>query len=346
MASRGLAALAALLVTCFVASGAHAAPTPSELETARSLMDQGYDQRDKGNNKEALKRFQAANDIVNVPTTALEVARTQVTLGLLVEARGTLAAMRKLPVKTSDPAPFRDARKKGEELDVAVAQRIPALTVVVRGVPEGESAAITIDGIAVAPDALGSPRSVNAGHHVVVGRTNTMEATQEVDLSEAEKKDVTLTFVARASPASTIAPAPEAATSGAPGSPTPEQPPVARSHGFDTLTWVGIAVGGAGVIAGTLTGVLSLSKTSSLSNECPGYVCPPSAHGDHDSASTLATVSTVSFIVAGAGAALAIVSLVAGHDEPTASPAQPSTASHTRVVPWLGLGAAGVSGTF
>ncbi len=326
---RGSLAVAALLVACLVTSGARAAPTPAELETARSLMDQGYEQRDKGNIKEALKRFQAANDIVNVPTTALEVARTQATLGLLVEARDTLAALRKLPSKASDPAPFKEARKKAEELDASLAQRIPALTVIVRGVPGGESAAITIDGIAVPPDALASPRSVNAGHHVVVARTSAMEATQEVDQGEAEKKEVTLTLVARASPASTAAPAPESATSVGP-SPIPEQPPVARSHGFDTLTWVGIAVGGAGVIGGTLTGVMSLSKTSSLSNECPGYVCPPSAHGDHDSASTLATVSTVSFIVAGAGAALAIVSLIAGHDEPA----------------WLKAGVAGVRGTF
>jgi hypothetical protein len=341
MASRTLPAVAALLVTCFVASGARAEPTPAERETARSLMDQGYDLRDKGNDKEALKRFQAANDIVNVPTTALEVARTQVALGLLVEARDTLAALRKLPSKPSDPAPFREARKKGEELDASLAQRIPALTVVLRGVPEGEAPAITIDGTAVAPEALSLPRSVDAGHHVVAGRTSAMEATQEVDLREGEKKEVTLTFVANASPGPTIAP--DASTHGASA---PEQPSVARSHGFDTLTWVGIAVGGAGVISGTITGLMSLSKTSSLANECPGNVCPPPAHGDHDSASTLATVSTVSFIVAGAGAALAVVSLVAGHDEPTAAPAQPSTASQTRVVPWLGLGAAGVRGTF
>jgi hypothetical protein len=343
MASRALPAVAALLVTCFVASGVRAEPTPVELETARSLMDQGYDLRDKGNDKEALKRFQAANDIVNVPTTALEVARTQVALGLLVEARDTLAALRKLRSKANDPAPFKEARKKGEELDASLAQRIPALTVVLRGVPEGEAPAITIDGTAIAPDALGAPRSVNAGHHVVAGRTSAMEATQEVDLREGEKKEVTLTFVANASAGPAIAP--DASTRGAPGQ-APEQPPVARSHGFDTLTWVGVGVGGAGVIAGTITGVMSLSKTSSLSNDCPGYVCPPSAHGEHDSASTLATVSTVSFIVAGAGAALAVVSLVAGHDEPTAASAQPSTASHTRVVPWLGLGAAGIRGTF
>jgi hypothetical protein len=337
MASRGLPAVAALLVACFLASGARAEPTPAELETARSLMDQGYDLRDKGNNKEALKRFQAANDIVNVPTTALEVARSQVALGLLVEARATLAALRKLHSKTGEPAPLKEARKKGEELDASLAQRIPALTVVVHGVPEGEAPTITVDGIAVTADALGTLGSVNPGHHVVIGRTSTMEATQEVDLREGEKKEVTLTFVAKASPEAAIPAAP---------APTPEQPPVARSHGFDTLTWVGIAVGGAGVIAGSVTGVLTLSKTSSLANECPGNVCPPPAHADHDSASTLATVSTVSFIVAGAGAALAIVSLVAGHDEPAAAPAQPSTASHTPVVPWLGLGAAGIRGAF
>ena len=63
-------------------------------ETARTLMQQGRELTAKGDLKEALKRFKGADDIMHVPTTGLEVARTQAPLGLLVEARDTIARIR------------------------------------------------------------------------------------------------------------------------------------------------------------------------------------------------------------------------------------------------------------
>src|ERR1700722_14015621 len=90
--------LALLLAT----TTASAEPTAADRATARTLMQQGRDLRDKGDLKEALKRFQGADDAVHAPSTALELARTQVALSLLVEARDTLAAIRRLPVKPND----------------------------------------------------------------------------------------------------------------------------------------------------------------------------------------------------------------------------------------------------
>jgi hypothetical protein len=85
--------------------------------------------------------------------------------------------------------------------------------------------------------------------------------------------------------------------------------------------FVGFGVAGAGVIAGGITGLLAMSKSSDVEDQCNGDVCPLSAEEDNDSATTLAHVSTISFAVAGAGAAVGVLGLLlsGSSDEPAAS---------------------------
>jgi hypothetical protein len=340
MASRRGACLALLAASLLFSTPSHADPTAADRETARSLMQEGRDLRDKGDLREALKRFKAADDIMHVPTTALEVARVQVSLGLLVEARDTVAAMRQTPSKRSDPAPFTEARAKAEELDASLNGRVPALKIAVKGVAAGEDATVAVDGVPVAPAALGLPRSVDPGHHVVTAKTSTGEGKAEVDVREGEQKPVEVTLASTAPP-ETAAPTPPAPTE-------PETPePATRSHSPTALTWVGVGVAGAGVIAGSVTGFLSLSKTSSLNSACQAKICGPSNQSGLDSANMLATVSDVAFAAAGVGAVVAIVSLVVGHGDAGATAPQSSPADAAiRVTPWFGLGAGGVRGTF
>src|SRR5271169_6333782 len=78
-------------------TSARAEPSAADRETARTLMQQGRELRAKGDLKEALKRFQAADEIMHVPSTGLEVAKSQVAIGELVEARDTIAAIRRVP---------------------------------------------------------------------------------------------------------------------------------------------------------------------------------------------------------------------------------------------------------
>ena len=90
----------AVLTASLAARAAHADPNAADRETARELMQQGRDLRDKNDLKGALQRFKAADDIMHVPTTALPLAQVQADLGLLVEARDTLASsLRRTPEK-------------------------------------------------------------------------------------------------------------------------------------------------------------------------------------------------------------------------------------------------------
>lgn len=341
MASRrrlGVALAAALLLAPWAA---HAGPTSADRETARTLMQQGRELTAKGDLKEALKRFQGANDIMHVPTTALEVARTLVALGQLVEARDFIAAIRQITPNPNEPAPFKEARKKADDLDASLNGRIPSLVITIKGAPEGEQAALTVDGTPVPAGVVGLPRAVDPGHHVIVAKLDSKtaqgEGKQEVDVREGEQKPVEVTLSV------TLAPPPAEAPPAAPAS---EAPAPVTSHSPTIITWVGVGLAGAGVIAGTVTGILSLSKKSSLQSECPNDVCAP-GNSDYSAANTFATVSTIGFIVAGVGAGVAAVTLIVGHQEPAPAPAEASPAEAGLVLhPWLGVGAGGVIGTF
>ena len=108
--------------------------------------------------------------------------------------------------------------------------------------------------------------------------------------------------------------------------------------------YIAFGVGGAGVALGAVFGILALGTKSTLDNECPGKVCPPSAKSDVDNLSSRATVSNIAFAVGAVGVAAGVVLLVTlhGSDAPKTAMARPPV----RVTPWIGLGAAGLGGTF
>lgn len=333
--------LAAIAASMLLATTARAQPTAVDREMARTLMDQGYELKRKGDLKEALKRFKAADDVMHVPTTALPLAQVQAELGLLVEARDTLAAsLRRTPEKPNDPQPFKVAREAGEKLDASLAPRVPALTITLKDLPAADTPTLTVDGIDVPADALGLPRPVDPGHHVVTVKSKHSQGQAEVDVKEAEQKalQVALTVVAEPEPE----PQPQAAPQ------QPEAPPEpVTSHSPTALTWVGIAVGGAGLATGVATGILSLSKKSAVQSECTNSICGPGqGQSDLHAWNTFSLVSTIGFAAAGAGAALAVITLVVGHEEPATAPASTPPESGLLVHPWIGPGSAGLAGTF
>jgi hypothetical protein len=347
---------ATAVATLLAASGASAQVSAADRETARSAMQEGRDLRDKGDLKGALQRFKTADDIMHVPTTSLEVARAQVALGLLVEALDTIAAIHKTTPLADDPAPFKEARTKADELDAQVEGRVPSLAITVTGAAEGETPAISVDGVSL-PAALGGvPRKVDPGHHVVTARAASGQAKEEVDVAEGEKKDVALVIVAGSGDG----------TEGDNNAPSEPGAEGSRNvvHSPGPLTYGGIVVGGIGLVVGSVTGLMTLSKASTVKSDCTkNKTCTaPDDISALNSGNSLATVSTIGFAVAGAGAVVAVVSLIVGHRAPGSAPASappadpdaapageappPAPESRLHVTPWIGVGSAGFVGTF
>jgi hypothetical protein len=107
-------------------------------------------------------------------------------------------------------------------------------------------------------------------------------------------------------------------------------------------TWVAFGVGAAGIAAGSVLGVLALGAKSTLDGECNSQhgCAKPSAQGDIDSLHSLSWASNIGFGVGALGAASGLLLLL------TTGGPRNAEEHAANVAPWVGLGSAGLSGTF
>jgi hypothetical protein len=363
MASRTTLALAAFVTALACAAPALAEPSAADKATARNLMAEGRAARERGDANAALKAFSGADAIMHVPTTGLELARSQAAVKALVEARDTALHVVRLPEAANEPPPFHAAREAALALVKELDKRIPTLAIAVGG---GATAQVTIDGVDVPAAELAQPRRLNPGHHTVqasfggaaTGGAKSGSVDRQVDLAEGDAKRVSLEAPAVAGsappPGGQQAPEAEPASAAehadtASENPPPEAPSSRMSPAGTVLTFGGFGLAGVGLIAGAVTGLITLTTTSSIksSGHCFGDTCGPEEHDRISSANTMATIANVSFAVAGAGAVAGLVGLLL----PKTSSQPPAddtatTPTTSRIEPWIGVGSAGVRGQF
>jgi hypothetical protein len=349
MASRAPVRVLALLVAALGFSAvASAQPTNADRDTARALMAEGRAHRDNGDLQGALRAFSGADAIMHVPTTGLEVARTQAALGLLVEARDSALGVTSIADRPGEPVPFKVARDAAGVLNAVLDARIPSLTITVKNVPRGATSAVSVDDVVISPERAGHLCQVDPGHHVLVARAGEAARVEEIDLVERDRKEVTLELPDPRVPGAAVEGG--ATTVGGVGGASQA---ASRGRGVSRgLVLGGFGLAGAGLLAGSISGVLSLSKTADIkaSSGCAGTVCGPAEYGDIRSARSLATVSTASFVVAGAGVVIGILGLLAGtpsspRDATPETPARPEGTT-SWLEQYLVLGGAGVRGGF
>jgi hypothetical protein len=305
------------------------ADSASDLETARLLLREGNELRAKGDLRGALAKYEAAHGIVFTPITGLEVGRTHMLLGELVEAREAFLMVGRIPVKAQESANASAARAEADRLSNEIDRRIPTLTIVVAGAASGVTPTVVLDGQSIPAVSIGGPRKINPGKHHVVAKADGMkDATADATLAEGEAQSITLTLV----------PWEPSSTTTYTGSPADGPSATTGERRTSPLVYIGFGIAAVGTIAGTVTGVMTLSKASSLKDSCPDDHCGPSQQDALRDTRTLGTISTISFVVAGAGAALGIIGLVAS---PTAEP-KTGVSAHVTV----GFGTVGLAGSF
>jgi len=311
------------------------APTAADKDTARALMKEGRGKRAKGDHRGALESFVAADALMNVPTTGLEVGRSQAALGLLVEARDTFLRVSRTPEEPGEPPAFKEARTEAAASATSLDERVPTLKVSIIGVPAGASPTVTIDGVNIPNAALSARRRLNPGsHEVVASIAGGAKRTQTVELAEKEAKDVTLDL---SGPASTTSPAPTPTTTDAP------TPKAGATGGTSSLTYIGFAVAGVGIVVGSVSGLMAISKKNAAEEGCAGTRCPPSTHDDLTRSETFATVSTIAFAAGALGLGVGIYGLIRGPSTPATSA---SFGPLRRVEPYVGALGFGVTGAF
>lgn len=298
---------------------------------ARKLAEDGVAALQAGDAKTAAQKLDKAFRMLTVPSVGLWSGRALVKQGLLVEAMERFLEATRLP--SSGDVALQDRAKADAEKEIEqLRPRIPNLVVALEGASEGE-VTLTLDGKALPSALVGEDLPVNPGAHRLVGKRGSEEQAAEVNIAEAERKPVTLRF----SGAADAAPPPIAAQLAVKeGSSTTE-----RSSSRDIkrpLAFVALALGGAGLVAGGVTGALAMSKRSELdeSDSCADGQCLHTVKDDVSSLRTFRTVSTVGFIAGGvlAGAGVVLLLTSSGGDGEQA-PRAPGTLA-------LGLGAGSV----
>jgi len=286
--------LGVALALCLHSPNAAAAPTTQDKERARALMDAGDARFEAKQFAAALEQYRAADEIMGVPTTGIEVGRTLERLGKLLEAREVLRKVSEFPQRSDEPRPFSSARSRADRLLGDIAPRIPRVTLEVAGLPDGVSPEVSWDGQHIDPAKIGGYIEANPGlHHAVGTATGYPDVKRDVKLAEGQALEVVLTFAVAGAPTS---PGAAPAIAGGAAQPDHAQQPSAQAQPKKPiLLWVSLGVAAAGLAAGSATGLESLALTKNAKQHCSGNECTPDAEHDINSAKTFANIADIGF---------------------------------------------------
>ena len=333
---------------------AEAAPSAADRETARSLLKSGDAKYAAADYVGALEDYLAADSLMGVPTTRVSVGKAQAAMGQLVEARDTLLGVKRIPAAKNEGTAYIDARDEADLLAEEIGARIPALTLVLSGLPKGTTVSVSVDREPLTAEQLGVPRKLNPGeHHITATAPGFAPIDQRITLAERAHRDLELSF-APLGGAAEPEPKPLPSPSGAHAlvAPAASSAPTGAMAGADesagssvaAAVWVGVGIGAAGLVAGTVAGVVASSRASDLKDRCPDNRCPRAeTESDYDRTMVAAHASTVGFAVAGAGA---LVCLVGALVTAWSSGSKPPPLESEAIQPMLGIGAAGLRGRF
>ncbi len=309
----------------------------SDVEGAREAFKEGKRLKEAGDLKGALEKFKAAHALGRTPVTGIELARTYAELKQPVEGREICLDIARTAVAPQETQKSQDARRDASTLAEELKAKIASLTVHVKGAPLGMDPTVSIDGAEVPTAALAEVRKLNPGAHTVLAHVSTGPETKtDVTLKEGESQ--TIEVVVKPPPTPPPLPSASATTIAPPPSATVAPPPPPPEKKTSALVPLGIGLAATGVAVGSISGLVAIGNQPK-DGECPNNKCPPGKPQDHlHTSQTAGTVSTVAWIIGGVGVGLAITGFViSGKDNKQGG---------TKIEPYVGLGAAGVHGTF
>lgn len=263
------------------------------LQAARQAYTEGTEHFNMGRYAEALESFQRAYTLRTNPVVQRPIAECHERLDHVPEAIAAFEAYLAGVPNATDRA--------------AVEARLTALRqhpgrVAVTSTPPG--ALIVVDGNATT-DRTPAEVSVPPGTHRISLQAENFDATEQpVEVSPGARAEVTVPLVARA-PQPTTTP-----TQIAEPEPTPTPTPITVEpidrprRGVSPAVWVAAGVAGAGLIAGTVFGVMALSDAND-------YEQTPT-RDTYDRGRTNALISDIGFGTAILGATVAVVVYFAG----------------------------------
>lgn len=288
---------------------ARAEPTAAERETARSLMDEADALRAQGELWRALERYEAADQLMGVPTTGIEVARTQLALKRLVEACATAIEVANSAAAPNESPLFAQARSEAQAMVEDLRPRIPSLTVYVE--PIGLAYDLTLDGAAVPAAARGLPYKLNPGPHaLLVQAPGYRPVSEHVTLEESQRMQLRVRLIRNPPPPKLALPLA--------ADPDPraerERRVIARLQAANEAGrvrgYLALGVGGAVLATGIATGIVAVVETEQAKQRCIEKRCPSSVQPDLDRANVIANVANVTIPLGLLGVAYGLFELL------------------------------------
>jgi hypothetical protein len=243
------------------------------------------------------------------------------------------------------------AQKDAEKELTALVPRLPKVTMTIEGVPSSE-VEVQVDGVRVPAELVGIERYLDPGKREFVAIRGKSQLRQIIELKEGEARTVILRFdsskaletkgaahtSSQAVSSSTVVVA--AVKTKALDEKTPAGPTDGVGRAQQTWGWATVGVGAAGLITGTVAGLVVAAKYNDLKDDCPGGVCAPKEQGRLDSYRSMRTLSLAGFVVGGVGATLGLTLLL------TSPKRTESVASVSSVGLWVTPETAGFRGDF
>lgn len=285
--SAGLSASAAALAQ------PPAAGAESAKDQARKLADEGQRLFASGDYRAALQRLRDADSKFGAPTIKLAWAEAHEKLGELVEARAVYQRIAAEALDPAAPKAFVAAQEQARQAVARLDGRVPRILLEITGNPPRTS--VALDGEELPAAEWGRPVLVNPGaHSLSIEMPGQPPETREMTLREGETRHIQLRW--------------ERSSGGPVISTSQVSPAPGRSLLVPSIAF---GVGGVGLVVGAITGGIVLSRMDGFRQKCgPELQCPPELAGELDGARIVGHVSTVSFALAGAGAALGGVLLL------------------------------------
>jgi hypothetical protein len=314
---------------------AAADPTEADRTTARALAAEGYEALERQDYATAEDRLRRADALVHAPTIVVDRARALLGLGRLVEAYESYQLVMRETLPRNAPASWKQAVLEAEREVAKVEPRLAWLVLKVEGPSEPR---VSIDGVPVPNASLGVRRPIDPGRHtLLITAEGFISGGRNISLKEAEQQEITVT----------LEPAPPVELEETTAPPPPPEKPDATTTRSPIPMWTAFGVGAAGFTFGTITGIIALSKHSSLADKCPNDECRAANAteraaliDERSSYRTAGTLSGIGFGVGLAGAATGVVLLLTNPKRSEASSAS------VTLVPVVGPDTIGVTGRF
>ncbi len=318
------------LASLLAASSARADDAAAgDVAAARELGIAGVKLADAGNCAEAIDKLARSEKMYHAPSILERLGECQVQTGKVVEGTENLNRVVRENLPPTAPPVFLAAQERARQALAEAKPKIAKLKIAVAA-PPGADFAVTIDGTPVPNANLNVDRPVDPGPHVVeVTGNGFKKASSKVSLGPGAVDSVAITLERD----------PNAKKEPPPGDDRTALPAREERGGSKVPAIVAFGVGGAGIVTGVVFGVLAAGKRSDLDDACPNKVCPSSQESKLDSAKAFGWVSTIGFGVGIVGAAVGTVLLFTGGKTE-------ASVRGVRVQPTLGLGSAGLTGSF